>query len=600
MPPQPSTSTAAGDGAAPPPQAFAATGSPGGRANEHDTGWTTASPTDASPAPPPVEKWPAPEPPRWRFVAEARKSRGYSSQNAGKTVRGRSSAELGADYVAPEFTLERPTRAALEVGDLEYTPPPKGAPAIELPEVGRIAFHEAARIGTDAPAGTFPGLPAPQGAEPPAIKASKEWDTALEAGAKKERALPWQGGGDVLDSYAMPGDGTVSKTSGGVGKIESQGVGGNTDSFDGEIALGVGVSDVDEHGHAREGALFPHGGGSAAGGKGVRGLFAPTDSADKDAAKKRRCLLLLLLIPLLLGILVAVLLGRGGGGDEDTVVAGVLGAAMLPPLVLVNETNATAVPSSHPSAAPSPSAQEEQATPSPSARPTAKPTCGATAHDFHLCLALDMSGSVCNGDTDSDCLECRIGFLESVLPMFFTPDCRDGSVSEDTCCDNFARVQDFAALLVDSLEDVPADKSFSLVQFATTAQLARGPSSAAQTLAVIEQLDYTGGQTNHAAAIRQCQDALPATGGGKNAIVLVTDGLSTEPEGEAADAAEAAAGRAKAAGTLVTPVFIDRENDEDARSFMGRISSDGRVFDVTDFGSLDSLRDQLVEQVSCS
>ena len=51
----------------------------------------------------------APEPPRWRFVAKAKKADGYSSREAGKIVQGKSSHELGAEYVAPEITNDEET-----------------------------------------------------------------------------------------------------------------------------------------------------------------------------------------------------------------------------------------------------------------------------------------------------------------------------------------------------------------------------------------------------------------------------------------------------------------------------------------------------------
>lgn len=244
------------------------------------------------------------------------------------------------------------------------------------------------------------------------------------------------------------------------------------------------------------------------------------------------------------------------------------------------------------------------------------PTCHLMKQEFNLCLAVDMSGSVCNGNSGSDCLNCRASLLESILPMFFSSGCRDTSVSEDTCCNNFANVKDFSALVIDSLGDIPVEKSFSVVQFATSAQLLSGRSSAAQTLAIIDELDYTGGLTNHAAAIAKCRDGLASPPGPagvpgasalpwaprdrRDVLVLVTDGVPSEPAADPEGAAAAAARRAKEDGIVVVPVFIAPDNDRSALAFMRGLSSDGTVFDVTDFGSLNNVLDKLVNQVSCA
>lgn len=216
-------------------------------------------------------------------------------------------------------------------------------------------------------------------------------------------------------------------------------------------------------------------------------------------------------------------------------------------------------------------------------------------------MAVDMSGSVCNSGTGSECLECRAGALGGFLSVLFGSDCRDSWVSQDTCCNNFGRVKEFAGLMVDSLGSFPADKSFSVVQFATSAELVGGLSSAQRTAAVVAGLDYTGGLTNHAAAIDMCQRTLPYDAGRKNFMMLITDGVSSEPGFDPQGAAVAAALRAKSDGTFVVPVFISPNgNDSISLSFMRRLSSDGKVFDVSDFDSLNNLQDRLIDQVSCS
>ena len=198
-----------------------------------------------------------------------------------------------------------------------------------------------------------------------------------------------------------------------------------------------------------------------------------------------------------------------------------------------------------------------------------------------------MSGSICNDGNGSDCLDCD-------------SECRDSSVSKDTCCNNVADIKEFSSLMVDLLGDFPAEKSFSVVQFATKAQLVSGLSSTAQTMKVTGKMDYTGGSTNHASAIQMCQRNLQSFGNRKNFILLITDGVSTEPENDPEGKAEAAATSAKNDGMLIIPVFISPKNDKNALAFMRRLSSDGEVFDVTDFDGLNSLQNGLVDQVSCA
>lgn len=213
-----------------------------------------------------------------------------------------------------------------------------------------------------------------------------------------------------------------------------------------------------------------------------------------------------------------------------------------------------------------------------------------------------MSGSVCNGGNNSDCLDCKSDdILSTFLPFFFQPECRDSFVDEDTCCSNFKNVKSFGSTMVDLLGDFSADKSFSVVQFANNAQLVSGLSSAGQTSQVIDILQYTGGLTNHAAAINACQRTFPSFGTRKNFILLITDGVPTVPDYDPEGSAEYAASSAKRDGTFLIPVFISPYgNNVSALSYMRRLSSDRQVFDVASFDSLESLEDRLVTQVSCS
>lgn len=209
-----------------------------------------------------------------------------------------------------------------------------------------------------------------------------------------------------------------------------------------------------------------------------------------------------------------------------------------------------------------------------------------------------MSGSVCNDGDGSDCVSCPGATFLSTIG--FASECRDTSVSEDTCCTNFAKVKEFSSIMVNSLGNFPAEKLFSVVQFATDAQLVRVLSSADDTVLTIDGLEYTGGMTNHESAIQTCQQTLPPYDDRKNFIMLITDGLSSVPEFDPESAAEAAATNAKSDGSFIIPVFISPDNDLSALEFMSRLSSDGIVFDVTNFDTLTSLQDRLIDQVSCS
>ena len=85
------------------------------------------------------------------------------------------------------------------------------------------------------------------------------------------------------------------------------------------------------------------------------------------------------------------------------------------------------------------------------------------------------------------------------------------------------------------------------------------------SLNVLEGLKYTGGLTNHGDAISVCQGVFDPKK--KNIIILITDGVSSRPQtcpistpsydnGGPGDCGIIAANTAKAAGTLIRPVFI--------------------------------------------
>jgi len=233
------------------------------------------------------------------------------------------------------------------------------------------------------------------------------------------------------------------------------------------------------------------------------------------------------------------------------------------------------------------------------AAPTMKPTCNPF-DDFNICIALDASGSVCAPIGTRDCSFCT--------PTVF---CKDDGFQVDTCCENYQNVKDFASVIVESLDDLPVEKSFSLVQFASDAAVESNLGSAQDTLDTINSLIYTGGATNHKAAFEKCMETFSTSNGNKKQfikrngrnrkelILVITDGISTLPKPDPVGVAEAAATVVKEEGVAIVPVFISDKRDPEAIAFMRRISTTGAAFDVTDFDSLDSIKDSLVDELAC-
>lgn len=572
----------------------------------------------------------SPEPPKWRFTNQAKKSSGYSSAAAGKVVEGKSSDELGAKYHAPDISLYRPTpekpevnemvdpkapsfkqfeKEDEEVGELQptnlYT---KTAYMKELDDVGKLNIEEGT-IGDeeDVPNESFSGLPTFHSSNEASTKSFKEFENKYEVGKKPDRKEDiWFDGEDVEDNYKpeswSDGGGTMS----GVGRLKFKGTGVNEETYDGSF-LKVKKDDIELNVEtvvpaASSRAISEHGGSSSIKSDEQNGVAVVGMSGAMK--KRRRWLAIPFLLLLMLVILLGILLGKER--KEGNAVA--IATAAVP---LLN--NSTEVPSIAPSVqtgqsfsppiTPSkdPTLQPtKQPSPGPTPRPTKKPSSGptnqptcTTEQDFNLCLAVDMSGSVCNGGFfglgSDDCVGC---------PIF---GCRNIFLDQDTCCNDFGTIKTFSQLMIRALAQFPAEKDFSIVQFATDASIVSRPQPANDALATVNNLSYTGGITNHAAAISSCQQSLSSSQnpGRKNFIMLITDGEPTAPENAEA-AATAAAAQAKSDGILIIPIFISPYYDANALTFMRGLSSDDKVFDVSDFDGLLNLQEALVNQVSCS
>lgn len=228
---------------------------------------------------------------------------------------------------------------------------------------------------------------------------------------------------------------------------------------------------------------------------------------------------------------------------------------------------------------------------SPSAGQPAEAQCIAAGEDLDLCIAIDMSGSLCNRGTGYKCEGC---FPENI--------CNKDGVDLSTCCGNFHNVKEFAKLLISVFGAIPSEQSYSIVGFATNTSFVSDlvPTSD-EAFSSLDSLAYTGGVTNHGAAITSCQQTLsnPDTAERKNMIILITDGNPTEPEDTAKEDAMAAASQAKEAGSILIPVMLTISSiDNDTTDYMTELSSYGLFFNAS-LSALDSLEESLLSKVMC-
>ena len=206
---------------------------------------------------------------------------------------------------------------------------------------------------------------------------------------------------------------------------------------------------------------------------------------------------------------------------EENVTKGQVGQVIDEKASLPTLSPETKEPSGTPSMSPvtkhpskSPSQEPTTTRPSPSRGPTEPPSCNTnTTGDFAICIALDMSGSVCNGDLDLLCHNCQPAGL-----------CRqnEADVPYGMCCRNFRNVIEFAQQFVSSMSTtIASNQLYSLVGFASTASWYTDLITPVEMVGVLENVIYTGGQTNHEDAIESCHLSLGSTDT-KKMIVLIT------------------------------------------------------------------------------
>jgi hypothetical protein len=214
--------------------------------------------------------------------------------------------------------------------------------------------------------------------------------------------------------------------------------------------------------------------------------------------------------------------------------------------------------------------------------------------DLNVCIAIDLSGSLCNRGTGYMCVDC--------LP---SPICNNDGVDLNTCCGNFHNLKEFDKLLINTLGTIPSDQSYSIVGFATNTSFVSNLEMISDAFSALDTLAYAGGVTNHAAAISSCQETLsnPDVDGRKNMILLISDGTPTEPKDTAEKDAIAAAKEAKQAGSILIPMMISTDEEDDSidtmtTDYMSQISSNGLFFNAS-LLALDSLGESLLSKVVC-
>jgi len=229
--------------------------------------------------------------------------------------------------------------------------------------------------------------------------------------------------------------------------------------------------------------------------------------------------------------------------------------------------------------------------PTTDAPTTAIPTAPLCS-DFNLCIAIDMSGSVCNGRSSLTCEGCE--------PAQF---CNSGGETQSICCPNFANTLETTKGLVTALgEGTSADQDYSIVHYGNSASEASRLNSWTQTVETLNELEYTGGGSNMAEAISLCQSTLDQSPPDrKNYMLIFLDGVPTRPVSTAQSAARAAASNAKEQGSIIIPFLRQEGNESDLALLLyleNHISSVGKVF-LTDSEGLNDLQNSLEEEGIC-
>ena len=198
------------------------------------------------------------EPPKWRFVKEAKKSLGYSSAAAGSYIRGKSSDELGAKYSAPDISLYRPTQETPVVHEIDAKAPsfrqfekeeggevgalqPRNlyseAPYTRDLDVGKLDIDESKESNEEViPDEKFGSLPKFHSFEETSTKSYRQFDNKYEVGEKTGRKKGVWFDGDVSDNYRAKSWTYGGGAAGEVGRLKFQGTDSSEETFDGSFS----------------------------------------------------------------------------------------------------------------------------------------------------------------------------------------------------------------------------------------------------------------------------------------------------------------------------------------------------------------------------
>jgi hypothetical protein len=207
-------------------------------------------------------------------------------------------------------------------------------------------------------------------------------------------------------------------------------------------------------------------------------------------------------------------------------------------------------------------------------------------------LAIDQSGSICG--TNNLCNNC--------------PDeCRNIDDSP-LCCSNYDAAVNFAQGFVNGV-DSKTDGEFGFVRFASTGTTLTGLTSAVTVNGLLTSTAYTGGWTNTEAGIRLCTTVLDGGNSSKRILVLLTDGNPTactstpgscpctNCNAAATDEADAAATEARNKNYVVLPVGVGTGiSTENLQTWAG---TGNTILTVDDFDDLDTILDELIDEVLC-
>ena len=227
--------------------------------------------------------------------------------------------------------------------------------------------------------------------------------------------------------------------------------------------------------------------------------------------------------------------------------------------------------------------------------PTGSPTC--SDKKINVCIAVDMSGSICWPPNDT-----RIGTCVSNNQGSCVDKCHDDTLTRGNCCQNFVKQKEFLDKFIDHFS---ADTDYSLVSFADLATLEQGMITGQSEIdGTISSLVYSGGGTNTGDAIRECHSTFDLQQQDEeNVIVIVTDGKPTRsPAGkDKAKALEHAMEQANAAkGNKIRIVTVTVSTGATDTANLASLSSPDSVISTDEFYGLDtSLAEDLANLVKC-